>query len=71
MLDLLIKKDIYSKTYCQFFAGGTAFEAVDGSYDAVVVNGAFVKGHLPVDAPREIARILKRGLWKFKDCINK
>ncbi len=61
MLEVLKEKGLYKGIFCQYFAGGTEFAVEDGHYDAVVINGAFVKGHLPVDALREIARILKSG----------
>lgn len=61
MLDLLEKKGIYQKTYCQFLGGSHKLEAPDCCYDAVVVSSAFVKGHLPVDTLLEIVRLIRPG----------
>ncbi len=65
MLDVLESKGIYRKSYCQFFGGGHLFKVPDGFYDAVIISGAFVKGHLPIDALRESARVTKKGRYEL------
>ncbi len=64
LLDKAAEKKVYVKSHCQFFGSSddTKLKSEgDGSYDAVVVAGAFVKGHLPADALREAARLVKKG----------
>ncbi len=64
MLDVLEGKKVYNRTFCQYFGGGNKFDVADGHYDAVIISGAFVKGHLPVDALREVARVLTPGIFR-------
>ncbi len=62
MLEVLLKKDaIYNAIFIEYLGEMNSLDFDDGQYDAVVMSGAFDKGHLSVKAPREIARIIKRG----------
>ncbi len=62
MLDVLEGKKVYNRTFCQYFGGGNKFDMADRHYDAVIISGTFVKGHLPIDALREVARVLMPGI---------
>ena len=71
MLDVLISKNLYRAAHCKFFSfekedideedGPGIFDAPDQSFDGVVMAGVFSKGHLPISALKEVARILKPG----------
>ena len=64
MLDVLEGKNLYSRCHCQPFGVDRRHRlsgAPDGSYDLVVICGAFGYGHLPADAVEEAARLVRKG----------
>ncbi len=69
LLEKLEQKSVYRRSHCQFFgaSGDTRLASEeDGSFDAVVVAGAFIKGHLSADALREAARLVRKGIGTFE-----
>ncbi len=72
MLDILERKSLhyYRKTHCQFFGEQSRLEACPGgSFDALIISGAFLgTGHMPIDALREAARLLKKGGGRGQRC---
>lgn len=66
MLDILERRggSVYSRVTCSLVGGGNRLSNVpDGAYDAVVVSGGFAQAHMPVDALREICRVIKPGMY--------
>jgi len=63
MLAEAAEKNVYSRFHHQFFGleEGQTMSCEDRSFEAVVVCGSYVTGHLPVDSLREVGRILKTG----------
>lgn len=62
MLDKLIAKGIYKEVICCPVGNGNKIQGVeDDSYDVVTISGGFAQAHMPVDALREVARVLKSG----------
>lgn len=63
MLDKLkAREGLYGRVIFSLIGGGMQIEGLeDNSYDAVTLSGGYAQGHLPVDALREVARVVKPG----------
>lgn len=66
MLDKLKVKNIYNKAICSLVGGGNKINSVeDNTYDVVMISGGFAVAHMPVNALREVVRVLKSGGYFF------
>lgn len=66
MLDKLEERQIYGKVVCSMIGGGNQIPGIeDNTYDAVTLSGGYAQGHLPVDALREVVRVVKPGNSHF------
>ena len=68
MLDVLKTKNLYRNTICAMVGDrGSVTSVADDTYDVIVMSGAFLMGHLPVESLREFIRMIKPGtcskLW--------
>jgi len=61
MLNVLRQKNVYRNAICSMIVSGEELEVKENSYDAVVVSGGFVKGHMPLYALDEMIRMCKKG----------
>lgn len=61
MLDKLSARGLYRHSVCAFVGNGARTAGVsDASYDVATMAGGFVRGHCPVDALDEFARVLRK-----------
>lgn len=61
MLEVAKNRNIYTNFYQSFVGGGATLPYDKESYDVVVMSGAFVDGHCPVDAWDDMMDAIKPG----------
>jgi len=61
MLQVAKSRNIFTNFFVSFIGGGTEAQFDKGAYDVVVMSGAFVDGHCPVDAWDDMIDAIKPG----------
>ncbi|ELU11755.1 hypothetical protein CAPTEDRAFT_223109 [Capitella teleta] len=61
MLEFARGKSIYQRLYCAKLGEGNTLPMIDNTYDAAVMSGIFVQGHVKLDALLDIIRLVKPG----------
>ncbi|ELT90869.1 hypothetical protein CAPTEDRAFT_228946 [Capitella teleta] len=61
MLEIAREKSIYERLYSAKLGEGNKLPMIDDTYDAAVMSGIFVQGHVKLDALLDIIRLVKPG----------